>query len=58
MLPTIAEVLLNTELKLNQTERYTLLGFYAPYFILPLIMLVDSSIRVNGYMKVEKIKTQ
>ncbi|KAI7900312.1 transmembrane protein 6/97 [Cokeromyces recurvatus] len=55
VLPSILEVLLNPELKLNQTERLVLCSFYAPYFILPLIMLIDSFIRVNKYMKVNKI---
>lgn len=58
VLPTIAEVLFNTELNLSPVERYTLLGFYAPYFLLPLIMVVDSFFKVNHYMKMGKAKTQ
>ncbi|KAI8640316.1 transmembrane protein 6/97 [Parasitella parasitica] len=60
VLPTIAEVLLNEKLNLSTVERHTLIGFYAPYFILPLIMLVDSFVRVNRYIKVDNFakKTQ
>ncbi|KAI9472249.1 MAG: transmembrane protein 6/97 [Benjaminiella poitrasii] len=58
VLPSILEVLLNPDLKLNQTERFILCGFYAPYFILPAIMLIDSFIRVNKYMKADKTKTE
>jgi hypothetical protein len=43
---------MNDTLDLTTTERHTLIGFYAPYFILPLIMVVDSFIRVNSYMRV------
>ncbi|CEP19199.1 hypothetical protein [Parasitella parasitica] len=60
VLPTIAEVLLNEKLNLSTVERHTLIGFYAPYFILPLVMLVDSFVYVNRYMKVDNLakKTQ
>lgn len=44
---------MNETLDLTITERQTLIGFYTPYFILPLIMVVDSFIRVNSYMKVD-----
>ncbi|GAN04293.1 transmembrane protein 97 [Mucor ambiguus] len=53
VLPTIAEVVFNETLNLNTAERQTLIGFYAPYFILPLIMMVDSFIRINSYLKVD-----
>ncbi|CAO3654226.1 unnamed protein product [Mucor hiemalis] len=50
VLPSLAEVLLNPNLKLDQTERLTLSAFYAPYFLLPLIMIVDLYIQVNKYL--------
>lgn len=53
VLPTIAEVLFNEALDLNTAERQTLFGFYAPYFILPLIITVDSFVRINNYLKVD-----
>ncbi|KAI8074569.1 transmembrane protein 6/97 [Gongronella butleri] len=45
--PTLFEVLLNPVHALSQQERFTLVGFYLPYFILPLIMLIDSYRRVS-----------
>lgn len=52
VLPTITEVLLNSKYNLDQNERLVLCGFYAPYFILPVIMVIDSSIRLNKYLSV------
>lgn len=57
VLPSLVEVLLNPELKLNQTERLTLTGFYVPYFILPIIMVIDSYIQINKYLNVTTATT-
>ncbi|KAI8878087.1 hypothetical protein K501DRAFT_336980 [Backusella circina FSU 941] len=54
--PLLAEVLLNPAYDLTQSERYILSGFYAPYFILPLIMVLDSSMRVHKYLTVSSEK--
>lgn len=52
VLPTIVEVLFNPKYDLDQTERLVLCGFYGPYFVLPVIMIVDSYIRINKYLNV------
>lgn len=52
VLPTIVEVLFNTKYNLDRTERLVLCGFYVPYFILPVVMVIDSSIRLNKYLNV------
>ncbi|GAA5817302.1 hypothetical protein MFLAVUS_010846 [Mucor flavus] len=52
VLPTIVEVLFNPKYDLDQTERLVLCGFYGPYFVLPLIMIIDSYIRINKYLNV------
>jgi hypothetical protein len=47
VLPCIVEVLFNQDLALDQMQRLTLCGFYAPYFVLPIVMVIDSYLRIN-----------
>ncbi|KAG1171448.1 hypothetical protein G6F70_007034 [Rhizopus microsporus] len=47
VIPTIAEVMFNPKYPLVASERLTLFGFYFPYFLLPLIMAIDSCIVVH-----------
>ncbi|KAI7856555.1 transmembrane protein 6/97 [Circinella umbellata] len=59
MVPIIAELFYNTEFGLSQNEIWILFGFYVPYLILPLMILVDSYIRVtNAISPVHRIKTE
>ncbi|RCH96345.1 Transmembrane protein 97, partial [Rhizopus stolonifer] len=59
VLPTIVEVMLNPVHALDNKERWALFGFYFPYFILPLIMLIDSYIRIHQFISLsQKTKTQ
>ncbi|CAO3648840.1 unnamed protein product [Cunninghamella blakesleeana] len=58
VLPTIAEVLFNPTYSLTITERLTLVSFYFPYFFLPLIMLVDSYLRISSVLKTIHIKQE
>ncbi|ORX49896.1 hypothetical protein DM01DRAFT_1409346 [Hesseltinella vesiculosa] len=52
--PSLVEVLLNPAHDLTQQERYTLAGFYLPYFVLPLVMLVDSYGRIVSALKTKQ----
>ncbi|KAI9496865.1 transmembrane protein 6/97 [Zychaea mexicana] len=45
--PTLAELLYNPEYGLTDMERYTLCGFYLPYLIIPLMILIDSYVRIS-----------
>ena len=59
MVPIIAELFYNTEFGLSQNEIWILFGFYVPYLILPLMILVDSYIRVtNAISPAHRIKTE
>ena len=59
MVPIIAELFYNTEYGITENEIWTLFGFYVPYLIIPLMILVDSYIRVTKAISpVQHIKTE
>ncbi|CAO3654273.1 unnamed protein product [Cunninghamella echinulata] len=58
VLPTLAEVYFNPTFNLTISERLTLISFYFPYFLLPLIMLFDSYLRVSSALKTVHLKQE
>ncbi|KAI8081326.1 transmembrane protein 6/97 [Halteromyces radiatus] len=51
---SLFEVLFNPAHVLTTNERYTLACFYLPYFILPVIMLIDSYLRISPILSSTK----
>ncbi|KAI9275928.1 transmembrane protein 6/97 [Phascolomyces articulosus] len=47
MVPIFAELFFNPGFGLSESEIWTLFGFYVPYLIIPLTILIDSYIRVS-----------
>ncbi|KAI7870773.1 transmembrane protein 6/97 [Spinellus fusiger] len=57
VLATLSEVLLNPLHPISSSERLILCVFYLPYFVLPLVMLVDSYRRVSQALVTVRAKT-
>ncbi|KAI8338105.1 transmembrane protein 6/97 [Chlamydoabsidia padenii] len=53
---SLFEVLLNPAHHLTSTERYTLSSFYLPYFIIPVVMVVDSYCKLSKLIANHHIK--
>jgi hypothetical protein len=52
VLPCLAEIIFNQELYgIDDFQRKVILFLYTPYFIIPLIGLVDSSIRITRKLR-------
>jgi hypothetical protein len=48
VLASLFEVLLNPAHALTSTERYTLSAFYLPYFVIPVVMVIDSYFKLSA----------
>ncbi|KAI8985112.1 transmembrane protein 6/97 [Pilobolus umbonatus] len=57
VIASLAEVMFNDKYGLTVNEQYVLCGFYIPYLIIPILMVIDSSYRINRLIVNNKIKS-